>query len=611
MLLALLLALGACDDDPALTAPMPDRALDATLGDVGGEPPPFDALPLVDVDRPEAGDADPDPSAACATLLDPEELETPAFIDRGPCPGGHVVRLRAPVGMGLRARIIPLDAAPDAAVELWWPERADWIRADRVELADTVELAWVAPLEGAAIKVDGDIRWRMAVEREPQETEQIVVQGAVDASERRVTENGLGGPRLFTAAGARIDLLDGAGRLLDITRVDDTNGYTLVANAPPGERTVRFVAETVADGVPIRVGPDGELPWAFPIPAKQGDVARETFIDAAEPAAGAWFIARIAGDGFEALRPWLPLDVLNNAPPVRIRWRPGFSEPCGSCFRPGPRPLIDLGGRVSDPDEWDRAVILHELGHYIAAVFSRDDSGGGPHDGTPIAPDIAWSEGLATYLASWPDAPIQLDYKLAGVALLDLEEMAQPEAFGTADGSAVGDISERLVAAVLWDIHDDPLEDDDRLFLRDDRIFGALFYTLTRDWPDQGAPGIDLLDFVGALWCDGPIDGLRDVLEARELPHTPRCRRKGPGPLHARRLGDDRFELHSTVGGTLTVGAEVYRIAPGQRITVRPPPGTLGATLDHASGRDVVGFVEEQSPALRLVRRAGAWEVQR
>ncbi|MBI3581407.1 MAG: hypothetical protein HY098_04935 [Nitrospinae bacterium] len=66
---------------------------------------------------------------------------------------------------------------------------------------------------------------------------------------------------------------------------------------------------------------------------------------------------------------------------------------------------ITILGALTDAaggsDAYDDAVILHEMGHYAAANFSRDDSPGGDHSALGHYPDLrlTWSEGWATFFS--------------------------------------------------------------------------------------------------------------------------------------------------------------------------------------------------------------------
>ncbi len=62
---------------------------------------------------------------------------------------------------------------------------------------------------------------------------------------------------------------------------------------------------------------------------------------------------------------------------------------------------LDILGSPTDSDAYDDSVILHETGHYAAAVFSKDSSGGGAHSLTGHYDlRLTWSEGWANFFSS-------------------------------------------------------------------------------------------------------------------------------------------------------------------------------------------------------------------
>lgn len=597
------LALTGClDPEPGPRTPPagqpPDRGSDARP-DVGPDGAPTDAAPDAD-----GADTAPGPDD-CAPLADPDPVPAPGISARAPCAAGDAVRVDAPPGRAIRARLTPRGGALIA--ELWWPGA---IRVERLAVDGDATLSWTAPAEGTVLRVFGPGQYGLTIAVEAPPTAPIRVQGRVAGWARPVTDMGLGGPAGFTTAGARVDLVDEAGAWVAAGRVDGDGRFDLRAEAAPAPMTLRLVAEAEALGVPVRVGPDGRLPWAEPVASLDGSADVDAGLDPDGPTAAAWFVARTAADALARLGPLLPPDLpAADTPPARYRWRPGFAEPCGSCFRPGAEPLIELSGRLSDPDEWDRAVIVHEMGHHVAAAFSRDDSGGGRHDGSRIEPAIAWSEGFATFFGGWPDTPVQLDYKLAGVARLDLEAMADPMAFGTADGTGSGAISEWLVAALLWDLHDGPPGDDDPAQLEPGAVFGPLFGALRAGWTDRGAPGIDLVDYLDALWCLEPPEAAAQVVAARAVPHDPRCRMKGAGPLSARPLPDGRVEITVGSDGILSRSGDDVGVPVRAGARVEWAGGPAGAVLRFDGGRAVLPLKTPTSAPIRLRRRAGAWEV--
>ena len=107
---------------------------------------------------------------------------------------------------------------------------------------------------------------------------------------------------------------------------------------------------------------------------------------------------------------------------------------------------IAIGGHMTDPDEFDDSVLLHEFGHLINARTGAVITGGGPHDGSPITPNFAFSEGYATYLGQkvignlvycdgWCFDLSTIEYYLGTTASMD---------------HSSGDISEDVVASASY-----------------------------------------------------------------------------------------------------------------------------------------------------------------
>ncbi|HVP39245.1 MAG TPA: FG-GAP-like repeat-containing protein [Candidatus Saccharimonadales bacterium] len=130
-------------------------------------------------------------------------------------------------------------------------------------------------------------------------------------------------------------------------------------------------------------------------------------------------------------------------------------------------------------DGYTDPVINHEQGHFMAALFSRDDSPGGTHYLGDNDQDLrlSWSEGWATYFGqsvrrwtglSYPDWYCDLFSEAADPGYNFSYEIETPSI------TAVGAASEVSVTASLWDIVDvDPMGDvsppvvDDNLSLPD------------------------------------------------------------------------------------------------------------------------------------------------
>ncbi len=306
------------------------------------------------------------------------------------------------------------------------------------------------------------------------------------------------GPQRYEGAaavadGTRVDLLDEAG-LVVATTTAAGGGYAFdVAHSAEVTPTLR--AEVAGAGPLVRVtAPDRPMPRRSPIEAVDPSVR----------------VAELAAAALD------PLDLSPSGPPVHYRWAPGLAADCGTCFRPGPEPVIDLSGSAADPDHEDPSVVLHELGHYVAFALGRDDSPGGAHGPERTRPEIAWSEGWADFFAAWAQGdPVLVDTRRGGARTWDVEVMDRPEAVGVVDGQ----VSEWLVAAVLWDLYDGGEGDDDAVELGDEVLFGALRAT-------SRATGVVTLEvFLDAIAClsGAHYAQVLEITRGRDFPYTPRC----------------------------------------------------------------------------------------
>jgi hypothetical protein len=84
-------------------------------------------------------------------------------------------------------------------------------------------------------------------------------------------------------------------------------------------------------------------------------------------------------------------------------WFSGNTD--GTYYNQGTGKITILGATTDaagGSDAYDDAVILHEMGHYTAANFSKDESPGGQHSIIKHYPDLrlTWSEGWATFFSS-------------------------------------------------------------------------------------------------------------------------------------------------------------------------------------------------------------------
>jgi hypothetical protein len=99
-------------------------------------------------------------------------------------------------------------------------------------------------------------------------------------------------------------------------------------------------------------------------------------------------------------------------PPLTVYWSPNNKPAAGNesigeigntffQFEPDPlggaddkRSIYILGQQDIDTDEYDKAVVVHEYGHYLQSVYSRDDTVGGMHSPLDkLDMTLAFSEG--------------------------------------------------------------------------------------------------------------------------------------------------------------------------------------------------------------------------
>jgi hypothetical protein len=91
--------------------------------------------------------------------------------------------------------------------------------------------------------------------------------------------------------------------------------------------------------------------------------------------------------------------------------------------------------------------------------------------------------------------------------------MEDEDAVGVVDGL----VSERLVAAVLWDLFDAGPDDDDDVALSEALLWSA-FASLA-----DAVPPATLDDFLDVVGCEDAA--VLDVLRARDYPYAPDCPR--------------------------------------------------------------------------------------
>jgi hypothetical protein len=298
----------------------------------------------------------------------------------------------------------------------------------------------------------------------------ITVTGKVFYEDRTYTASGFTGALVNRPVRqAEIDLMNSAGNSILATGITDENGgYSLSFFGFHQDARVRVTSQRL-DGTGKMSIAVLNHPPADDVYAVLGDpldtLTNPTFADLVITRAGvggAFNIFDCAVKSFQYLASIEPT-LSDPAPLLKIYWQPGSN----GTFFDSIAQAIFLLGKSSDPDEYDDDIILHEIGHWVAFHFSKDDTTGGRHGITDLLdPRLSWSEGWAHYWSAivrvYSNANIfakeyfpnlQVDNFLSGGApdkrVFDLEGPSFPTFTLTAR-------NEVAVAAILWDLADPP-----------------------------------------------------------------------------------------------------------------------------------------------------------
>lgn len=115
-----------------------------------------------------------------------------------------------------------------------------------------------------------------------------------------------------------------------------------------------------------------------------------------------------------------------------------------------------ISDAITDTDEFDNSVIIHEYAHFLMSVFSKDSNPGGLHYAVEsIDPRLAWSEGIANFFqAAVLNEGVYLD--ITGSSAINIPFEKQNGA-STKDKPSIrgeGNYREFSIARFFWDIID-------------------------------------------------------------------------------------------------------------------------------------------------------------
>lgn len=193
---------------------------------------------------------------------------------------------------------------------------------------------------------------------------------------------------------------------------------------------------------------------------------------------------------------------LGKVPPAyKVHWKQGaVPDFCESCYS---QKELWITGATDDNDAYDDSVLGHEYGHFIEDVYSKSDSPGGDHDGSPTSPLLAWGEGYGTYVGSaMTSSPLYLDMRPGGMTVLDIRTAGtETYAASLTDPKGMNQlVSEFLVSEVLWKITRGP---DGTGGKTDAPVFDVLtnYFPDQAKFADRGVAGVDLVDFLDGWFC--------------------------------------------------------------------------------------------------------------
>jgi hypothetical protein len=319
----------------------------------------------------------------------------------------------------------------------------------------------------------------------------FVVRGRVRWEDRPLSPGQLGAPVAVSARGVMVSVLDDASdTTLATVSTSDDGTYTIRYAAAPSARVrVTAYSRSRATARPVRVRDSSGYLHAVGSPAfTAGATAPVDILITASGGAAAWNALDNMVLGMDIMR----AHGVTSIAPLIVYWQLGAAT--GSYYQSGNNEL-----RLDGDDGYDDVVALHEFGHYMQDEYSASDNPGGPHDGSPADPRLAWGEGGATWFAiAARGEPYYIDYSAGGGWHVELEDRVHAASLSS---SMTQNISEWMVAEVMWDVSDGPLDGDaDPVALGSDADVMEVLtgYLVDPSARDRGRTGVDLVD-----WLDG------------------------------------------------------------------------------------------------------------
>ncbi|HRI49975.1 MAG TPA: hypothetical protein PLW65_07305 [Pseudomonadota bacterium] len=192
-----------------------------------------------------------------------------------------------------------------------------------------------------------------------------------------------------------------------------------------------------------------------------------------------------------------------STPPLSVQWRKGYETRTSYL---GEQMVIQ--GVVTDTDEYDDTVLMHEFGHFLERAFSVSDSPGGFHNGSPTDPRLAFGEGYGTYTGcAIAGSSIYYDTSPSGATVTNINNVGKRASLTDLRGIKQL-IGEYVVAEILWRLDrgtgGDTMGNGAVDALGSAPIFdvlGKYFKDNDKYNGEHGSTGRELVKFIDGLFC--------------------------------------------------------------------------------------------------------------
>lgn len=285
-----------------------------------------------------------------------------------------------------------------------------------------------------------------------------VLSGTVNYEDRTYDVTGFTGVACLPVRNAVVELVNGSTVML--TATTDVNG--VYSFTPPGAGTYYVRALTQSGSVYSAVVKDDRDQTIYAVKSDNLAIAAGDAWDVPLSAGitGAGPAFNIYDNIIKAVAVLHKYSASAGLPGLTAYWYDGKTT--GTYYSlVGGGHTLDLLGLPTDSDAYDDSVILHEMGHFAAAVYSKDSSGGGAHSLTGHYDlRLTWSEGWANFFSSLvkaekgePAPHVYVDTNGGagtGSATLSFAFEIDTPSFGSI---AIGADNEVAVANVLWNIY--------------------------------------------------------------------------------------------------------------------------------------------------------------